>query len=462
MIDVIDRATAAYVKGRRFASFMGLVWFLGCSPGVPPQRRPPDPTPSSTAPAPIPSAVATTTAATNTAQEPWNPDTWTGASPTVRRAPVVVKGSVDGAALRKRHLARMKEDHWPVVVVQGADAYSLGKKLCQAVVPKRPADTPVLIKPNICGFHAIKKVGQPGDDDGIAGRITDPAFTRGVIHCLRERGHTAITLAEGCAVPHGSFQKVIALSGYAALAKEEKVPLVGMDDDTVFDAVGDKPGRPLRVTGMEETEVPTLLLPKVLVEHLERGLFLSLPKMKAHRYSVVSAGIKGTQGVVMRSDAFPAHMQKWRMHRELHRYLRLQKEGHEDRDAYVEGLEKFSRRVLDVMEVAMPDAILVEGAPRMMGDGFDLLLPEENLVAVGGSHPVRVDRVVSRLLGLWEHPTLKRELGGYGGSPLIILAARRWNVGPDDDVVGDGAALLKQPVKTRFRALAPIEIGPTD
>lgn len=407
----------------------------------------------------MPSASATATASVAPAREPWNPDTWTGASPIEQRAPVVVEGSVDGAALRKRNLARLKQDRWPVVVVRGEDAYALGKKLCQAVVPKRPAETPILIKPNICGFHAIKKPDRPGADDGIAGRITDPAFTRGVIHCLRERGHEKITVAEGCAVPHGSFQQVMRLSGYAALAAEEKVPLVGMDDDTVFDAVGDKPGRPLRVTGMTDTEVPTLLLPKVLVEHLERGLFLSLPKMKAHRYSVVSAGIKGTQGVVMRSDAFPAHMQKWRMHRELHRYLRLQKEGREDRTDYVEGLEKFSRRVLDVMEVAMPDAILAEGAPRMLGDGFDLLLPEKTLVAVGGSHPVRVDRVVSRLLGLWNHPTLKRELGGYGGSPLILIAADRWKVGPQDDIVGDGATLLKHPPRARFRALAPIEFG---
>ena len=34
--------------------------------------------------------------------------------------------------------------------------------------------------------------------------------------------------------------------------------------------------------------MPTLLVPKILAEHLDHGLFLSLPKIKAHRYAVVS------------------------------------------------------------------------------------------------------------------------------------------------------------------------------
>lgn len=417
-------------------------------------------TAASGAPAPDPTAAGPADPVATA--EPWNPDAWSGASTQEHgeeATPVLVGGRVDGAALRKRHVERVKTDDWPVVVLKGGSAYELGKGICEAVVPKRPVDTPVLLKPNICGFHAIKKA-PPGGDDGVRGRITEPEFTRGVIHCLRERGHQAITLAEGCAVGNAMFNRVMELSGYRALAEEEKVPLVGMNDDGVFDARFGKPGKPLAVAGMEQSNVPTLVLPKILVEHLERGLFLSLPKMKAHRFSVVSLGIKGTQGVVMRSDKPPAHAQKWRMHKELHDYLRDMKAGREDRAAYVRALEVFSERVADVMEVAMPDAILAEGAPAMAGDGFDLLIPLKEPMAVGGTNPVRVDEVGAQLLGLWDHPTLTKELGGYGTSPLIVIAAKRWGVDlAATKVVGSGADLLKQERPTQFRAMAPIAIG---
>lgn len=94
------------------------------------------------------------------------------------------------------------------------------------------------------------------------------------------------------------------------MAREEKVTIVGMNDDGVFDVEGDQPGKPLRVRGMEKTQVPTLLVPKVLADHLERGLYISAPKIKAHRFGVVSIAIKGMQGTVMLSDASPAFHQK--------------------------------------------------------------------------------------------------------------------------------------------------------
>ncbi len=64
------------------------------------------------------------------------------------------------------------------------------------------------------------------------------------------------------------------------MAREEGVHLVAMDDDGVFDVEGDQPGKPLAISGIAGSHVPTLLLPKVLAEHLDHGLFLSLPRSK--------------------------------------------------------------------------------------------------------------------------------------------------------------------------------------
>jgi uncharacterized protein (DUF362 family) len=204
------------------------------------------------------------------------------------------------------------------------------------------------------------------------------------------------------------------------------------------------------------------MLPKILAEHLGRGLFLSLPKLKTHRFTVVSVGIKGTQGVVMRSDRAPAYQQKWRMHAELLPWLKGLGAGHDDRQAYVASLEIFAERVLDVLEVALPDAVLVDGAPAISGDGFDLVLPGKKSFAVGGTNPVTVDKVSAALLGLWNNPELGRNLGGYQTSPLITLAAKRYGLDLHQVKIRGDTALLASPEPPRYRACAPFSIGLKD
>ena len=94
--------------------------------------------------------------------------------------PVVATSSVDGAALRARHIDHLKNDRSPVTVLQGDGPLSLGQRICEAVVPQRPKTTPILLKPNICGFDGFKNAEKTGDD-GVSGRVTDAEFVRGVV-----------------------------------------------------------------------------------------------------------------------------------------------------------------------------------------------------------------------------------------------------------------------------------------
>jgi uncharacterized protein (DUF362 family) len=373
---------------------------------------------------------------------------------------LTVGGNVDGAALRKKNHARLAGDHAPVTLLRGDDATSLGMRICEAVVPKRSADTKILLKPNLGGFDWFKDPNKHNGDDGVRGRITDPAFVRGVIRCLKKRGHSKITVAEGWGATHKDWLKLIDVSGYAAMTKEEGVPLVAMDDDGVFDVSEGQPGKPLTVTGMEKTRVPTLLMPKLLAEHLEHGLFISIPKVKAHRFGVVSMSVKGMQGTVMLSDASPAFRQKWRMHRELNTWLDGRKKGEEDRALYVSALETFAERIADVLEVEAPHVVLADAAPAMGGDGFQKLTPSPEKLAIGGTNPILVDQVGSRVLGLWDRADLAKELGGHRSSPLIETAAKRFGVDLSHVAVeGDGAAVLDAPRTAHFVAMAPFTIG---
>ncbi len=380
-------------------------------------------------------------------------------------APVVASGEVDGAALRKRHRDRIAADTSAVTLLQGGTPLALGERICKTVVPNRPKETPILIKPNIGGFEWFKDPEKNGGDDGVKGRITDPEFVRGIVRCLKERGHTKITVAEGWGAKHADWVRLAKVSGYEAMTRAEGVPLIAMDDDGVFDVEGTQPGKPLRVKGMEATKSPTLLMPKLLAEHLEKGLFISAPKVKAHRFGVISLAIKGGQGTVMLSDASPAFNQKWRMHKELRPALDLlPKDREAGKKAYVAALEIFGKRMADVLEVSAPDVVLAEGAPAMGGDGFGKRWPSTESIAIGGTNPILVDRVGAQLLGLWDNADLARELGnGHKTSPLLTIAAKRFGVDlTSPKVEGDGAVLLERTRPVHFVSMSGFTIHSDD
>ncbi len=395
------------------------------------------------------------------------PDEVSSASQDYSAGPTIIgAGSVDGSALRQEIVQRLRTDRNPVSVVRGASALELGKKICESSLPlftssQGASAVPVLLKPNIGGFAGLKSPKKHAGDNGMKGRTTDPEFVRGVIHCLRSHGYTEITIADSKMADAKDWERLTKVSGYKAMAQQQGVALVAMSDDGVFDVEGDMPGKALRVSGMENTSVPTLMMPKILAEHLEHGLYISLPKIKTHRFSVVSLGIKGLQGTVMYSDKSPAYRQKWRSHRELGSYTKARKKtGKEDRSAYVRALEIFSERMVDVLEVESPDLVMAEGAPAMFGDGFHTLIPIADMVAIGGSNPVLVDAVGAKFLGLLDNAELAKELGGHRGSPLIEAAAKRFEIDLSEiEIKGDGAELVDRPRPMHFIGFAPFELG---
>jgi len=218
------------------------------------------------APAPAPASAARRGGAPSVAKPAAPVDTTSAASPVWEPAPqVAVTGDkVDGAVLRAKHRARLAADRSPVTVLTGGTPEELGKRLCEAVVPRRPGQTPVLLKPNLGGFNWFRDPAKTCGDDGVKGRITDPEFVRGVVRCLKARGHTKITIADGFTGKAADWVRLARVSGYGAMAKQEGVALVAFDDDGVFDVEGDQPCKPLGITGLEHTGVPTLLMAKVL------------------------------------------------------------------------------------------------------------------------------------------------------------------------------------------------------
>lgn len=441
---------------------------VGCSGKRAPSATDHPAPPSSSAPRALASASASTATlshsavAAASARPSAEIDVVSSASPYVAaEGPALLPtGKVDGAEHRRKFLKRLSEDQSPVTVLEGGTPLELGERLCQEVVPQRPKDTRILIKPNMGGFEWFKDPAKSAGDDGLVGRTTDPEFVRGIVRCLKARGHYRITVAEGWGARHADWIRLANASGYQAMADQEGVPLVAMDDDGFFDVQGERPGQPLAVTGMQRTTVPTLLMPRILAEHLESGLYISAPKIKAHRFAVASIGLKSAQGTVMLSDGTPAFHQKWRMHRELSAALEARKQKDpKARELYVKSLEIFAERIADVLEVAGPHVVLAEGAPMVGGDGFARHWPSAESVAIGGTQLVWVDRIGLELLGLWKNAALSRELLGHATSPLLEVAARRWKLDiKSPPVRGSGAELLGKSRPVHFVGMAGFEI----
>jgi hypothetical protein len=150
------------------------------------------------------------------------------------------------------------------------------------------------------------------------------------------------------------------------------------------------------------------------------------------------------------------------MHEELKPYLASRKRKEpEDRAQYVASLETFAERMVDVLEISLPDVVLAEGVPAMSGDGFQNIRKVPGGIAIGGTNPVLVDRVGAQYLGLWNNAELAQQLGGHRTSPLIEVAARRYGVPMiKPELTGDGVAALEAPRPVFFKAIAPFGIPP--
>jgi hypothetical protein len=95
----------------------------------------------------------------------------------------------------------------------------------------------------------------------------------------------------------------------------------------------------------------------------------------------------------------------------------------------------------------------------MGGDGFQVLTPMPKKLAIGGTHPLAVDKVAAEYLGLWDSEKLANGLRGYRTSPLVARAAERFGLDLGKwPITGDGAALLSEKRPVHFVSMAPFVV----
>lgn len=427
----------------------GMVLAIGCGKGGAHRDEapaPPAPPPKVVAPAPADAAPDTVTAASDVG-------VWEDAGPPVETLPegraLVMKYPLRGGGAARA----------PVFVARGrAPELALRRAFDQLHV-RLPTDRRVVVLVNLGGYDRIKK----GADDGVTGRTTDRELVRALITELRRRGVRDLALAAGASSRPKELQRVLAVTGYGPMLDELKVPLIDLNH------YGDGDDRPLpwkMVLPWAHYLKKELVLSDDLVDPKRPIYLIDVPKLKAHRFAVMSMSIKNLMGAVMIDDggSTAPWQRRWRMHRELAPWLAAWKKSKtDDRAAYRRALAVFAERLADLYGALTPDLVILDGYPAMQGDGFARVAPlAGGPYLIASKNGCYADYVGAQLFGLADSDALEAEVGARMPPAIAAVAARYY---------GGVAALKKITVRgdTDWRAkpmptawlvgMAPFTIG---
>lgn len=349
----------------------------------------------------------------------------------------------------------------PVFVARGVDPAELVRRAFADLEPRIPAGARVIIKVNLGGYDRIKQ----GPDDGITHRTTSPALVRALVIELRRRGVRDLVVADGPSEGAAERDRALAASGLGAVLAELEVPFVDLNH------YGDADPRPkpwrIRAPWARHLK-DELVLSDELVGPGRKRFLIDVPKIKTHRFAVMSLSIKNLMGAVGIAEAGatpPPWQRRWRMHRELAGWLKGWRAGkQDDRALYRSALAAFSERLADLWGIVTPDLVILDGLPAVDGDGFQAVRPYGGggllIASASGCH---ADYVAAELFGLHDSSTLEAEVGARMPPAIAAVAERYYG----------GAAALKRVVvrgdvdwrtdpgrrAAWFKAMAPFEIN---
>lgn len=431
-----------------------VVMLFACSSGERPAPSAETPPVASPRELPVSEAPAAVPADAVSAASAVDEQDWTGGA--------VVAPSGARVQTIARPLRSTRAEDAAVYVTRGQPARAAIQTSLSRLGVVVPRDRRVVIKINLGGYDRIKRTGP---DDGLVNRITNPAFVEALIEELRARGVTDIVLADGASVTAPGLVALLEASGYAALSARSKVPFVNLSH---YGESDERPA-PWRMKLPWATHLENeLVLSDELIRPGRRVFLIDVPKLKAHRFAVMSMSIKNLMGTVMIDDAGRSTdpwQRRWRMHRELSPWLKAWKKSKsDDRAAYRRALAVFSERLADLYGVLTPDLVLIEGFPAIQGDGFAAVLPYGgDDVLIASANGCYADYVGAEYFGLADSDALETELG-VRRPPAITAVAERYYGGEAGlkkiEVRGDvNWRTAPDRVAAYIKGMAPFELG---
>ncbi|MBI5651729.1 MAG: DUF362 domain-containing protein [Chloroflexi bacterium] len=206
----------------------------------------------------------------------------------------------------------------------------------------------VVLKPNLVDFVA----GYP--------TFTHPRVTRAVIQFAREQGARAIVVGDGSAFRRDA-EAILDATGYTEMLARENVPFVDLNYDDLV-SIPLKGGY---------AKMQKLFVARTVAE---ADLLISLPKLKTHHWTQLSASVKNLFGIV------PGIKYGWPKN-----------------TLHVRGIQFFLAELVDSLPTRA--CAVVDGIVGLEGDGpiFGEAVPSGVLIA--GTSLLAVDATCARLIG---------------------------------------------------------------
>ncbi|MBM4389468.1 MAG: DUF362 domain-containing protein, partial [Deltaproteobacteria bacterium] len=268
----------------------------------------------------------------------------------------------DEEFLSGRSAGKVKEAaEKPVFTIISGDYQEAGYNSLKALDYPFRKDIPVLIKPNIGGFG--KKAWK--EPEKIVEKVTNPAFVKGMIRFLKEKGVREIFVGEGKNVEdRGAMLKVLDVTGYAKMLEEEGVKFADLN---YYGAEGEAVPCECAGSGM--------LIPGIYYGMLKNGVIISAAKLKVHSFATVSLSLKNLIGAAMFSGDKKPSLSRAKIHAELQDY---EKKKAKDAGLFAEAEAAFGKRLAEISYLLAPDIGVIEGVRGCGGDGLTVCETEES------------------------------------------------------------------------------------
>jgi uncharacterized protein (DUF362 family) len=206
----------------------------------------------------------------------------------------------------------------------------------------------VVIKPNLVDYSE----GHP--------TYTDPRVVQAAIRFAREQGAREINVAEGIAFRRDP-EAVLDATGYTEMLAREDVPFVDLNHDDLV---------PIPLRG-GYLNLKTLLMGKTV---READVLISIPKLKTHHWTTISASIKNLFGLV------PGIKYGWPKN-----------------TLHIQGIPASLAELVDSLPPR--GCAIVDGVVGMQGDGPLSGDAVASGVMVAGADMLAVDSICARLMG---------------------------------------------------------------
>ena len=268
---------------------------------------------------------------------------------------------------------------------------------------------PVVLKPNV--------VWKTAPDSGI---VTHPAFMRGLVDGLFDQGLSPgdIVVAEGGGIEETyDMAEYYEINGYVDELGPTGVELRDLNqDDHVI------------LTDMRRQVVKRFHVARTILEALQRGTLVNVPKMKTHNMATVTLCVKNMQGMLT-----PIR------HRHLCTFYPRSSDddGHGLDYFQVDKPTRFYHKLVDLHMALRPHLHIVEGMVGRDGTGFNRGKNIPMGLVLAGRDALATDYVGATLMGFQPKQVgclrmaAERRLFDLKAPPQVFLWERGWRACPD-------------------------------